>query len=169
MKKTGIAFGLLLILMAGSAFAGTATNNLNVSATIVPDCTINSVGSLAFGNNLGLPFAVNGVDAAASSVINYTCTNSGVAPAMRLGQGQNFAAGSTDATPLRRMANGTNYISYSLYQDNSHTTPWNNTVATAVSGTANGLVQNVTLYGVAKATNVPTGSYSDVVTVSIDF
>jgi spore coat protein U-like protein len=167
--KRKIILGLLLLLITGSAFAGTATSNLNVSATVVADCTINSVGSLGFGNNLGISFVIDGVNATGTSNINYVCSNSGVAPTIRLGQGSNAVNGSTDASPLRRIASGANYISYALYQDSSHATPWNNTTLTGVAGTANGASQNVTVYGVATAANVPTGSYTDVVVVSVDF
>ncbi len=168
MKKLVVSLGLLILFTTGTMFAGTATSNMNVSATVVADCVINSVGSMAFGNQ-GIPFTINGVNGTANSAINYTCTNTGVAPTIRLGQGLNAASGSTDAAPLRRMVSGSNYISYALYSDSGHATPWNNTAATGVAGTANGSAQNVTAYGVATAANVPAGSYSDTVIVSIDF
>ena len=97
----------------------------------------------------------------------YTCVNTGVAPTIRLGQGANAASGSTDSAPLRRMVNGSNYISYGLYSDASYTTAWNNT--TGLSGTANGTAQTLTVHGLATAANVPAGSYSDTVVVSVDF
>ncbi len=167
MKKQLFVLGML-ILAVSTAFAGTTTSTMAVSATVTADCVINSVGAMAFGSQ-GIPFTINNVNASATSVINYTCTNTGVAPSIRLGQGLNAASGSTDAAPLRRMVSNGNYISYALYQDSAHTTPWNNTSATGVAGTANGSAQNVTAYGVATAANVPSGSYSDTVIVSIDF
>ncbi len=169
MRKTILAVAMILALTATAAFAGTATGNMNVSATVVADCVVNSVGNMAFGNNLGIPFTINGVNATATSVINYTCTNTGVNPVIRLGQGANPAAGSTDAAPLRRMTDGSHFISYALYQDLAHSTAWNNTAGTGVAGTADGAAHNVTAYGVATAANVPAGTYTDTVLVSVDF
>ena len=169
MKKT-IGLAVLLLFMASAAFAGTATGSMNVTATVVADCVVNSVGAMAFPANLGIPFTISGVNATASAAINYTCTNSGVAPTIRLGQGANAAGGSTDAAPLRRMKDaGTNYISYALFSDSGHTLPWNNTTLTGIAGTANGIAQIVTAYGVATAANVPAGAYTDTVVVSVDF
>ncbi|MBZ5630143.1 MAG: spore coat U domain-containing protein [Acidobacteriia bacterium] len=169
MKKT-IGLAILLLFTASAAFAGTATSNMSVTATVVADCVVNSVGAMAFGANLGIPFTITGTNATASAAINYTCTNSGVAPTIRLGQGLNPAATSTDATPLRRMKDaGTDFISYALYKDLAHSLPWANTTATGVAGTANGVAQIVTAYGVATAANVPAGAYTDTVVVSVDF
>jgi spore coat protein U-like protein len=169
MKKT-IGLAVLLLFTASAAFAGTATGSMNVSATVAADCNVNSVGAMAFGT-LGIPFTINTTNATASAVINYTCTNTGVSPLIRLGQGSNPAALSTDAAPLRRMKDaGTNYISYALYSDNGHATPWNNTTGTGVGGTADGSPHAVTAYGQAIAPqNVPAGAYTDLVTVSVDF
>jgi spore coat protein U-like protein len=167
MKKT-IGLAVLLLFMASAAFAATVTGSMNVTATVVADCVVNSVGAMAFGATLGIPFTINGVNATASAAINYTCTNSGVAPTIRLGQGANAAGGSTDAAPLRRMKDaGTNYISYALFSDSGHTLPWNN--SGGIAGTANGIAQIVTAYGVATAANVPAGAYTDTVVVSVDF
>ena len=166
MKRT-IGLAVLLLFAANAAFAGTATANMNVTATVVADCVVNSAADMAFGN-LGIPFTINNIDATTSAAINYTCTNSGVAPTIRLGQGANAAGGSTDAAPLRRMKDaGTNYISYALFSDSGHTLPWNN--SGGIAGTANGIAQIVTAYGVATAANVPAGAYTDTVVVSVDF
>ena len=171
MKKT-IGLAAVLLFTASAAFAGTAIGSMNVSATVVADCNVNSVGAMAFGTTLGLGFTIGSTNATASAVINYTCTNTGAtAPHIRLGQGANPDTGSSDTAPLRRMKDaGTNYISYALFQDLAHATPWNNTTGTGVTGTANGLVQNVTAYGLATAPqNVPAGAYTDTVVVSVDF
>ncbi len=156
----------VLAMVAASAFAGTATSNMTVSATVSAECRIDSVGALSFGT-LGIAFAISGTNATSSASLGYTCVNAGTAPTIRIGQGSNAGAGSTDAAPLRRMANGSNYISYGLYTDSGRTTVWNNTAG--VSGTANGLAQTLTVYALAAAANVPAGSYSDTVVISVDF
>jgi len=156
----------VIALASASAFAGSVTNNMTVSATVVAECRIDSVGAMSFGS-LGLSFTVNGTNASSSANVGYTCVNTGVAPTIRMGQGSNAATGSTDAAPLRRMASGSNHISYALYSDAAKTASWNNTAG--VTGTANGTAQTVTVYGQATAANVPSGSYSDTVVVSVDF
>jgi spore coat protein U-like protein len=88
--------------MAGSAFAGTTSKTLIVTATVVDHCAIKSAGPLAFSSSLGIPSTMNGTDAISTSVINYSCTKGSVVPIIRLGQGQNFTSGSTNATPLHR-------------------------------------------------------------------
>ncbi|MBZ5567298.1 MAG: spore coat U domain-containing protein [Acidobacteriia bacterium] len=167
MKKT-FGLAILLLFTASAAFAGTATGNMNVTATVTADCVVNSAADMAFGN-LGIPFTINSVDATTSAAINYTCTNSGVAPKIRLDQGLNPGVGSTDAAPVRRMISGGNYISYALFTDAAHSTPWINSAGGGVAGTADGAAHTVTAYGVATAANVPAGAYSDQVVVSVDF
>jgi spore coat protein U-like protein len=164
--KTMTKMMLVLVMAGASAFAGTVTSNMTVSATVSADCRIDSVGAMNFGT-LGIAFAIAGTNATSNANVGYTCVNTGAAPTIRFGQGSNAASGSTDAAPLRRMMSGSNYISYGLYSDAGHSTVWNNT--TGLKGTANGTAQTVTVYGLATAANVPAGSYSDTVVVSVDF
>src|SRR6516225_2095375 len=105
MKRTILGLALLLLLTAGGAFANTSTANMQVLAAVTADCHLDSAANMDFGS-LGVPFTINNIDATASAVITYTCTNSGVAPTVTPGQGANAAGGSTDAAPLRRMRAG---------------------------------------------------------------
>jgi len=119
-------------LMSASAFAqGTGTINLSVSATVSANCTI-STSALAFGSYdpvsaKRFPPALDGTGG-----VTVTCTN-GAAATITLGQGTNASIGSNDAAPLRRLRDsGTNYISYSLYQDSGRSAVWGNTAGTGV-------------------------------------
>lgn len=167
MKSTVLAMACILILAASSAFAGTATSNMSVSATVSANCTI-SAGALAFG-------AYDPVVANAASplpgtaTITVTCTN-GSPATLTLDQGLNPAGGSTNAAPLRQMASGGNFLSYALFQDNAFTIPWGNTAGTGVAYTGTGVSGSVSVFGqVAAAQNVPAGTYNDTVVATITF
>ncbi len=150
------------------ASAGTATANLSVTATISANCTV-STAAVAFGAydpvvaNLSSPLAGTGT-------ITTTCSN-GAAPVITLGQGSNPGGGSTDAAPVRQMANAANRMGYSLYQDSARTTVWGNTVGTApTSVPGSGVAQNFTVYGqVAAGQSLPVGSYADTVVATVTF
>lgn len=162
----GAAFAGLLC--AGQADAATATANLNVSATVSASCSI-STSALAFG-----AYDPVGAHAAApldaSGAVIVTCTN-GASTTVTLGQGSNANTGSSDAAPLRRMRDaGTNYLSYTLYQDAGRTTTWGNTAGTGVGHTGAGSATNIAVYGrIPGGQNVASGSYSDTVVATVTF
>ncbi|RYZ04226.1 MAG: SCPU domain-containing protein [Myxococcales bacterium] len=161
----GAALGACLF--AGEASAGTATANLSVTATVSASCSI-STTPLAFGtyDPVGAHAAAP-LDATGGVVV--TCTN-GAATTVTLGQGSNANTGSSDATPLRRMASGGNFLSYSLYQNAGHTTVWGNTSGTGVAHTGSGTATSVSVYGrVPAGQNVASGSYADTVVATVTF
>jgi spore coat protein U-like protein len=105
-----------------------------------------------------------------TATLTVTCT-SGAAATITLGQGANAASGSTDAAPLRQLSDGSSHVlSYSLFQDNGHSTAWGNTSGTGASYTGVGTSTNVSVYGqVTAGQNVPAGSYSDTVVATVTF
>lgn len=166
-KFSVLAVVSLFLLAATSAFAGTATSNMSVSATVSANCTI-SAGALAFGAydpvvaNAATPLP-------GTATITVQCTN-GSPATLTLGQGSNPAGGSTAAAPLRQMASGGNFLSYALFQDNALTIPWGDTAGTGVAYTGTGVSGSVTVYGqVAAGQNVPSGTYNDTVVATITF
>lgn len=162
-----------ILAVAGSAFgvdsyAGTATANLDVSATITANCTI-STAPLAFGAYD--PIVANAAGALdGTGTVTTTCTN-GSAATVTLGQGANADTGSTDAIPLRRMNDGgTNYLSYFLYSDSGRTTVFGNTDVTGKGETGTGGTVNTTVYGrVTGGQNKPAGNYTDTVVATVTF
>ena len=156
-------------LMSTSAFAqGTGTINLSVSATVSANCTI-STSALAFGSYD--PVSANASAALdGTGGVTVTCTN-GAAATITLGQGTNATIGSNDAAPLRRLKDsGTNYISYSLYQDSGRSAVWGNTAGTGVSHTGSGAATAISVYGrISAGQNLPAGSYSDTVVATVTF
>jgi len=158
---------LLFVSIAPTAFSGTVNNNLTVTATVISSCSISS-SPVAFGNYDGI--VTNATTAlTGNGSLTVTCTTGSPAN-IQLGQGANPATGSTAAVPLRRLANGTNYLSYSLFQNSALTTVWGNTTGTGAVYTGTGTSSTVTVYGsVASGQNEPVGSYSDTVVASITF
>lgn len=165
--RSGLAVGFVLVGMfcMPAAQAGTATANLDVSASIAANCTI-STNPLAFGaydpisTNASTPLTATGS-------IQTTCTN-GASANITLDQGANPDTGSTASVPLRRMVNGSNFMNYDLYSDSGDTTTFDGTTGVNVTGT--GAAVDTTVYGsVPAGQNLPTGSYADTVVATVTF
>jgi len=167
MKK--VLFGILtlgLVFLAAPAFAAT-TANVGISATVVTSCSITAL-PVAFGNYDALSATPN--DATGS--VDVTCSV-GSNPKIWLCQGLHAGTGSTAAVPVRRMINGTtNFLSYQLYQESSHTNIWGGTdgsspaAATAVDLNA----VTSTIYGRVPVNQTSTtGAYADTVVATVNF
>jgi spore coat protein U-like protein len=158
---SGLALGGTLWVKP--AFAGTATSNLSVSATVANSCTIStSPASFTSYNPNSDGFALGTIQANCSTGSSATIT---------LGQGANAAGVSTDASPSRRLSNSTGgFLNYNLYQDSNATLIWGNTSGTGVviNDTGTGVTKSV--YGkIPLGQNVPAGSYLDTVVATITF
>jgi spore coat protein U-like protein len=105
MKKILVPFALALtlVVLAPAAFAGSAPANLNLSATVINNCTI-STTAVGFGNYDPLSGAVNN----ASGTVVIACTKNAT-PSITLGNGNNFLVN-------RRMTDTTNFMNYEIYQ-----------------------------------------------------
>lgn len=150
-----------------NSYAGTATSNLSVTATVSANCTI-STAAVAFGAYD--PIVAHATAAlTGTGTVTVTCTN-GSTGTITLGQGANANTGSTDAAPLRQMASGVNRLAYSLYSDTARTVVFGNTAGTGVARTGTGAADAVTVYGsVAAGQNKPAGSYADTVVATVTF
>lgn len=159
----------VLLLMASSAapaMAGSASDNLNVSASVVPSIIIAPPAA-------PMPILVENITnpstpATATVPIAITLPSNNTGK-ITLGQGQNPSPVSTDPNPVRRMTDGNgNYLLYELYQDESKTTIWGNTDQTGLSLTGTGSASNVNLYiKIPAGQNVPAGNYQDTVQVKV--
>ncbi|MDR6840207.1 Csu type fimbrial protein [Pseudoxanthomonas sacheonensis] len=143
-------------MTAFNAFPFTAT------ATVPSNCRAYTTTDLDFGSIPGL--ITSNTDQ--TSTINMTCTGR-TAWNVGLNNGQN-ASGS-----IRRMRLGAtgNYVAYELYSNPGRTVRWGNTINTdTIPGTGTGVVQSLTVYGRVPATQtVPSGSYSDIITVTVTY
>jgi spore coat protein U-like protein len=159
------SFGLL---STSPAFAGSATSSMGVSASVSNNCTI-SAAALSFGAyDPGVANASTPLDASANLTVQCTL---GSSASIELGQGSNADAASSDAAPLRRLADGAgHFLSYALDQDGAHAVSWGNTSGTGHAYSGVGTSEQVSVYGrIAPAQNVPAGSFTDSVVATINF
>jgi spore coat protein U-like protein len=165
LKHAALLGGLALaagITMAAQAASTTA--NLNVSASVTDNCSVQA-GSLAFGSY----DPTSNSDTTAQANLSVTCTY-GASAKIMLNQGSNPNSGSTDAAPLRQLGNGNSFIGYYLYQDSGNSTVWGNTSSTGKDHTGAGTATTITVYGkITAGQNVMAGSYSDTVTVTVSY
>lgn len=150
---------LALWLTQGSAHAASTTATFNVTATVATSCSV-SASDLAFGTY----DAASNTDTLGTSTINVTCSL--LTPyTISLNNGGN-ASGSQ-----RRMGSGASRLNYDLYRDVAMTNVFG-TVAAAlgVSGIGTGFSAPTTVYGkLAKNQAIAPGSYTDQVTVTLDY
>jgi spore coat protein U-like protein len=150
-----------------NSYAGTASANLSVTATVAPSCKI-STTSLNFLTydpivaNAATP--LNG-----TGTVSVTCT-SGMdhAATITLGEGITPKSGSSAALPQRQMTGpGGSHLSYALFKDAARSMVWS---SAGVSHVGTGLQEIFTVYGsVDQGQNVPVGDYSDTVQAIITF
>ncbi len=163
MKRTILSL-VILSLTSIPAFAGTATANLNISASVAAVCTI-TTSPVAFGAYD--PVVANAsTDLSATGSVNVACTK-GAAATIDLGNGGNLLGGS------RRMSSGTDFLNYALYKDAARTQVWGSGLAggtTMAYNAASKAVTAISVYGtVPQAQDVTVGSYSDVVVATINY
>lgn len=158
-------------LMIGSAFigansyAGTATGNMAVSASIAANCTI-SASPLAFGAYDQIVVNAS-TDLDTTTTVATTCTT-GSSAMITLSEGANKGSSSTAALPVRQLTNGTDLLAYSLYSDSGRTTAWGNTAVAAPTGT--GGAETTTVYArIPAGQKKPVGSYADTVVATVTF
>jgi spore coat protein U-like protein len=146
---------------SSTAVAGTATDNINVSASVVASCTIAVSTQLAFGDYD--PIVANkSTPLDAQAAIDTTCST-GATPTITLGLGDN-AVGS-----VRNMASGANTLSYEIYTENTHTNVWDDTTGLDLA-TGTGTLVTTPVYGrVAADQNVAVGDYTDIVVATVTF
>lgn len=142
--------------------AGTTTDTLSVTATVSESCSL-STSTLAFGTY----DPASAIDTDASTTIDAACTD-----------GTTFAValdGGSSANISARTMNdgGTNTLGYQIYTDTLRTTIWGDgTTGSTKTGTGLGPLTAVTMTAYGRITaqqNVPAGSYSDTVNVTLTF
>lgn len=134
----------------------TAFHWSGVDARIANTCRITTATDLDFGSVGSLTQAQD-----QTSVIKVKCAaNSNWR--VTLNNGANALAGA------RYMASGSTRIGYELYRDAGRLQRWGSTTATGVSG--NSAEQSLTVYGrIPAAANTVSGSYRDVITVTLTY
>ena len=150
-----------LALFGSEAQAATATTTFTVQMTIAASCIINSASTLNFGTS-----GVIAANVDQTSTLQVQCTNT-TPYSISLDPG----TGSGATVAARKMTNGANTITYSLYQDAGRTTVWGNTIGTnTVAGTGNGASQSYTVYGRVPPQTTPAAAlYTDTITVTVTY
>jgi len=158
--KSGLAFACLLAL-GGASHTATTTTTFTVQITITASCTINSASTLNFGSQGVLSANVD-----QTSTIQVQCTNT---TPYNIGLDAGTGTGATVAA--RKMTNGANTVTYSLYSDSGRTTVWGNTIGTdTVAATGNGAAQSYTVYGRVPPQTTPAPAvYTDTITVTVTY
>lgn len=161
-KFTVLAAILASAGFATPALAGTATDNMQVTATVVDNCVV-TAAPMAFGTLTTL--GGGNIDTQAN--ISLTCTPNAVYDvALDLGltgaAGQRYLVNDVDAAQK---------IPYDVYTDATRTDAWGTGVSLSVVGTATGGTDTLVAYGriPTTATAVTAGSYADTVTVTVTF
>ena len=152
---------LLPALNPSSTQAATTTSTFTVQMKVTSSCVINSASTLNFGNQGVLVANVDN-----TSTLQVQCTNT---TPYNIGLDAGTGTGATVAA--RKMTNGANTITYSLYSDSGRSTVWGNTVGTnTVSATGNGASQTYTVYGrVPSQTTPAAATYTDTITVTVTY
>jgi spore coat protein U-like protein len=156
--------GMSLLVGAQTAAADTATDTFAVTATVANSCTV-TAADLAFGTYVQT--AGTATDATSAVAVNCT-TGASYTVSLNAGAG----TGATFAT--RIMESGSNDLNYTLYRNAAHTEVWGDGTSSSntVTGTGNGAIQNLTVYGrvfADQSDTAPASSYSDTVTATVTY
>jgi len=164
---TGTYAGFLFNTRLGFFNAGSCQANLsdlagtdvtiNVTATLVPSCTLGTISALSFGTTGHLRSRID-----AAGAVQLACPVS-VAWTLKLGGGGNASAG------VRRMKNPAgNFVPYRIYRDSGRTTQI--AIDGTITGTGSGATQTTTIYGrVDPAAPPALGLYQDAIVVTLSF
>lgn len=151
-----------MIAAAPPTMAATATPNMTVRITIQAQCLIQSANDLDFGTN-----GVIAANIDQATTIGVQCTSG-----QTYNIGLSAGAGSGATTAVRVMTGPSNAtINYGIYRDAARTQTWGITIGTdTVTGTGNGAVQNINVYGrVPPQTTPAAGVYTDTVAVTVTY
>jgi len=147
---------------SGGNGGGSITFPFTANATVPASCVIEIANNLNFGTVPGL---INNNNDQTTS-LSFTCTKT-TPWKVSLDDGLNV----TGTTRRMRLGATSNYVQYELYSDSARSQRWGNTLdIDTVNNTGTGSSQSLTVYGrVPAPQSVPSGDYSDTVTVTITY
>lgn len=164
---TGLALATaaaVVTTMPRTQAASTKTATLAVSASVAANCTIETVAVSLGAYDPLVDNATAPKDGTGKVIVG--CTK-GVAPKISLDFGAN---GGGSARRLKNAAG--DLLAYELYQDEGHSTPWNNSgvgILTAPKADNKDKREFVVYGRIAGGLDVPTGTYTDSVTATVEF
>jgi len=152
----------LPLLWFSPAQGATASGSMTVRITIQAECKVLTATDMDFGTE-----GVIDADIDQTSTISVQCTNT---TPYNVGLSAGGGAGATIA--IRKMTGPASAtIDYSLYRDAGRAQLWGTTIGTdTVSGTGNGALQPLTVYGrVPPQTTPGAGVYTDTVAITVTY
>ncbi len=159
----GLAVAGVVMMTGRPVFAETDTAGLSIGADVKAMCTI-ATNAIAFGDYD--PIVANAsANLDGAGAVRIACTKS-VSPNIGLGLGAN-ASGA-----VRRMTNGTDFLSYELFSNSSRTTVWGNASGSwlAAGAATSKAERSFDVYGrVAPGQDVSVGAYTDSVVATVNF
>ncbi len=157
--KTAACTAAIVLGIASTAFAATATSNLTVTAIVADTCVV-SATALAFAT-LDASGSTNEVTPGA---ITLTCTSNKTGVTVALGGGANEDSGQ------RRMSDGLgSFVPYNLHSDSVHANAvavgeeiFNDDITAATP-------EIIDVYGQVPAGSYSAGSFTDTVLITVNY
>ena len=168
-KLLWIVVFLVHISWVGLAHAAQVSATMAVTATMVGSCTIGATP-------MRFPAYYGSVDVTSTATVISNCT-SGQNYMVHLDAGNHFS-GAIRHVSEGGLVGGPNQISYQLYQGATTTTPWGDAgnaggvtnIWPSMNMNGTGLDQVTTVTGkLFGGANVPVGSYSDVINITVTY
>ncbi|MCL7997384.1 spore coat U domain-containing protein [Brucella sp. 21LCYQ03] len=172
LKTITLSTFIALTALIHQAHATDASGKLAVRLTVVGSCSIDTrynKATLDFGNLIDTNTAAINKQTEDGNGIGVQCTKD-LSYSIFLNGGLNPLTPASQEGP--RMKNGTNYLSYALYQDAARTKVWgwDNKTTNGVSAKGSGSRQKYPVYGtILKQATPAAGAYTDTVTVKVSF
>jgi spore coat protein U-like protein len=177
LKTTGLATALLFgggIMVNASAASSGGTSP--VTATFQVTMTIQKACSVTAGNNIALG-TVNAIAANTSGTSNISVACSKTTPYfIGLAPSNASTTGAGTMGSVANSATNTDKVPYQLYSNSGDSTVWGNTatstsIGNGVTGTGTGIAHPATIavFAVAPSADFTPDSYSDTVTVNVNF
>ena len=143
---------------------------LTAQANVPAQCTVSAGSTLILGSAGGV--AAGTVNSTGSTTFGVTCTNS--AP-YTVGLAPNSVAGTAGAGLMSGTGSNTNKVPYQLNKTSATGPIWGNTASSptvagnGVAGTGNGSVTTYTVYATAPSSDFKPDTYSDTVTINVNY
>jgi spore coat protein U-like protein len=183
-KKIAIASATAALFGIGQgAWAGQTTNTMNVTANVTNNCLVTTAPTDFTGAYDPVSAnASSGADVTFTKSVIFKCTKSASGVTVGITNGADYGLGPIGASS-RAMKNGSNYLSFELYQPSAVGAGGCATPSAQVFGTAGGALLSVTGVFTTGATNVtveicgniPKGqdvaaaSYTEAVVVNVNY
>jgi spore coat protein U-like protein len=172
-RRFALASAILIAAASATpAMASTATENLDISATVPESCAI-TAEPIAFGNYD--PIVTHATEPLTTTgTLTVQCTM-GTSATILLGQGANASTYSTNSSPDRRLAgDGGGSLDYNISKDGAGNNTWGNTTGTGHSITGTGNSQDISVSlsippAAAQSNTVVVGTYTDTVVATVSY